>query len=81
MVRRSSSGVFCGLTQEAYPFYRTPLCPEGVMRCMEDYNDRRVRYYDRGAHEYDGGWQGSWLSEESEQASFEAELGALARTI
>ena len=51
------------------------------MRCMEDYNDRRVRYYDRGAHEYDGGWQGSWLSEESEQASFEAELGALARTI
>ncbi len=34
---------------------------------MEDYNDRRVRYYDRGAHEYDGGWRGSWLPDEGER--------------
>ena len=35
---------------------------------IEDYNDRRVRYYDRGAHDYDGGWHGSWLPDEGEQA-------------
>src|SRR3712207_3829147 len=45
-----------------------------MMKCMEDYNDR-------GARDYVGAWQGSWLSDESERTSFEAELRALARTI
>ena len=48
---------------------------------MEDYNDRRVRYYDRGAHDYDGGWHGGWLPDEGERAGFEEELGALRHTI
>ena len=43
---------------------------------MEDYNDRQIHYYDRGAHNYDGGWRGSWLPDEGERAGFEAELGA-----
>ena len=48
---------------------------------MEDYNERRVRYYDRGAHDYDGGWRGSWLPNEGERAEFEEEFGALGHTI
>ena len=48
---------------------------------MEDYNERRVRYYDRGAHDYDGGWRGSWLPDESDRAEFEEELGALGHMI
>ena len=48
---------------------------------MEDYNDQRVRYYDRGAHEYDGGWQGSWLPNEGERAGFEEQLKALGHMI
>ena len=48
---------------------------------MEDHNERRVRYYDRGAHDYDEGWQGSWLPNEGERAEFEEELRALGSTI
>ncbi len=48
---------------------------------MEDYNDRRVRYYDLGAHDYDEGWRGSWLPEEGERAGFVEELAALGRKI
>jgi SAM-dependent methyltransferase len=48
---------------------------------VEDYNERRVRYYDCGAHDYDGGWRGSWLPNEGERAEFEEELGALGHTI
>ena len=48
---------------------------------MKDYNKRRVRYYNRGARDYDGGWGGSWLSDESDRAGFEAERGALGHTI
>ena len=48
---------------------------------MEDYNERRVRYYERGAHDYEGGWRGGWLPNEGERAEFEEELGALGHTI
>ena len=48
---------------------------------MKDYNKQRVRYYNRGARDYDGGWGGSWLSDESDRAGFEAERGALGHTI
>ena len=48
---------------------------------MEDYNEQRVRYYDRGAHDYDEGWRGSWLPDESDRAGFEAELEALGHVI
>jgi hypothetical protein len=48
---------------------------------VKDYNKRRVRYYDGGAHDYDGGWRGSWLPYESDRARFEAERGALGHTI
>ena len=48
---------------------------------MEDYNERRVRYYERGAHDYEGGWRGSWLPNEGERAEFEEEFGALGHTI
>lgn len=48
---------------------------------MKDLNERRVRYYDRGAHEYEGGWRGSWLPDESYRAEFEEELGVLGHMI
>jgi len=48
---------------------------------VEDYNEQRVHYYDRGAHDYDEGWRGSWLPEEGDRAGFEAELEALGHVI
>ena len=48
---------------------------------MEGYNERRVRYYELGAREYDRGWGGGWLKNEGERAAFEEETGALGREI
>ncbi len=48
---------------------------------MEGYNERRVRYYELGAREYDGGWGGGWLKDEGERAAFEEETAALGRKI
>ncbi len=48
---------------------------------MEGYNERRVRYYELGAREYDRGWGGGWLGGEGERAAFEEEAAALGRAI